>query len=145
MSILDKIIKKEDETAKAPAKKAKKKPEAKPKTVKAAKAPAVKRVSKGETPLHYFEIIKRPYISEKAFAGNAQSQYVFLVDGKANKSEIKKAIEKSYNVVVKGVNITNTKAKPKQYKGVKNVRSGFKKAIVTLPKGTSIDVMELAK
>jgi large subunit ribosomal protein L23 len=142
MSILNKIIKKEDETgAKAPAKKA----AARPKAVKKAAPAAPKRVSSGETPLHYFEIIKRPYISEKAFTANAQGQYVFLVDGKANKSEIKKAIEKAYKVTVKGVNITNAKPKPKAYRGVKNTRSGFKKAIITLPKGTTIDVMESAK
>jgi large subunit ribosomal protein L23 len=145
MSILDKIIKKEDEAGKAPEKKVAKKSAAKPRAVKQTKAPRVKRVSKGEIPLHYFEIIKKPYISEKAFSAGTQSQYVFIVDDRANKSEIKKAIEKSYNVAVKGVNITNTKAKPKVYRGVKSTRSGFKKAIITLHKGTTIDVMELAK
>lgn len=140
MSILNKIIKKEDETAKP--KQAKKKV-ARP--AKAAKVAAPKRVSKGETPVHYFEIIKRPYISEKAFALNAEGQYVFLVDDKANKNEIKKAIEKAYKVSITGVNITNAKSKPKKYKGYANTRSGFKKAVITLKKGSTIDVMEGAK
>ena len=141
MSILNKIIKKEGEEAKAPAKKA----EAKPRAAKKAKVVKEKRVKKGETPIHYFEIIKKPYISEKAFALNASSQYVFLVDDKANKTEIKKAIESSYKVTVKGVNITNAKSKPKSYKGIKNTRSGFKKAVITLKKGSTIDVMDSAK
>jgi large subunit ribosomal protein L23 len=145
MSILNKIIKKEEEgKGKAPKKAdSKKKAAAKPKAVKKADVP--KRTKSGETPVHYFEIIQRPYISEKAFALNSESQYVFLVSDNANKSEIKKAIEKSYKVAVKGVNITNAKSKPKKYKGFENTRSGFKKAIVTLQKGNTIDVMELAK
>ena len=143
MSILNKIIKKEDGAAA----KAEKPKEAKQKVarVPAAKAEKPKRVSKGETPVHYFEIIKRPYISEKAFTLNSLGQYVFLVADHANKSEIKKAIEKAYQVEVTGVNITSAKPKPKSYKGHKNVRSGFKKAVVTLKQGSSIDVMEGAK
>lgn len=137
MSILNKIIKKDDE----------KKEKKAPKTVKkAAKPKAVSaRTKSGITPVHYHEIIKSPYISEKAFAGSSMGQYVFLVDEKANKSEIKKAIEKAYKVKVSGVNITNAKPKPKRYRGYENVRSGFKKAVVTLAKGSTIDVMESVK
>jgi len=138
MSILNKIIKKEDETGAAPK-------QAKKKAVKTVKAEKPKRVSKGETPVHYFEIIKTPYISEKAFALNAKGQYVFLVDDRANKNEIKKAVEKAYKVTVAGVNITSAKPKPKRYRGFEHERSGFKKAVVTLKKGSTIDVMEGAK
>lgn len=140
MSILNKIIKKDEEgEIKAAAKPKAAKAAAKPKT------PKVARVKGTETPLHYFEIIKQPYISEKAFAINELGQYVFLVDGAANKSEIKKAIEKAYKVKVAGVNITNAKPKPKRYRGFTNTRSGFKKAVVTLQKGSTIDVMEGVK
>lgn len=139
MSILNKIIKKDEEGDKqAPAPKAKK-------AAAQPKAPKVARVKGTETPVHYFEIIKQPYISEKAFAGSALGQYVFLVDGEANKSEIKKAIEKAYKVKVTGVNITNAKPKPKKYRGFANTRSGFKKAVVSLQKGSTIDVMEGVK
>ncbi|MFA7169603.1 MAG: 50S ribosomal protein L23 [Candidatus Paceibacterota bacterium] len=144
MSILNKIIKKEEgEKEKVSKKVDSKKKITKPKVDK--KTDAVKRVSKGETPLHYFEIIRRPYISEKAFSLNSEGQYVFLVADYSNKSEIKKAIEKNYKVKVAGVNITQAKSKPKRYKGFKNTRSGFKKAVVTLQKGNTIDVMEGAK
>lgn len=138
MSILNKIIKKDDEQA-APAKPKAAKKEVRPKAVK------VPRTKSGIVPVHYFEIIKRPYISEKAFTINAMGQYVFLVDGGANKTEIKKAIEQTYKVKVLGVNITNAKPKPKRYKGFENTRSGFKKAVVTLVKGSTIDIMESAK
>ena len=94
----------------------------------------------------FFASLKsEPYISEKAFAINSLGQYVFLVDKKANKSEVKKAVEKAYKVKVAGVNITNAKPKPKRYRGYENVRSGFKKAVVTLVKGGTIDVMESVK
>lgn len=141
MSILNKIIKKDDETKekKAPAKVKAVKKAAKP------KAAAAARTKSGITPARYHEIIREPYISEKAFAINSLGQYVFLVDKKANKSEVKKAVEKAYKVKVAGVNITNAKPKPKRYRGYENVRSGFKKAVVTLVKGGTIDVMESVK
>ena len=139
MSILNKIIKKDDEKVKDA------KPEAKVKRVAKPKVAAAKRVKSGVTPIHYFEIIKRPYISEKAFTINSMGQYVFLVADGANKSEIKKAIESAYKVKVTSVNTTKAKAKPKTYKGYKNTRSGFKKAVVTLKKGTTMDVMESVK
>jgi len=140
MSILNKIIKKDDKKAEDA--------QVKPKTVKRESKPKVAKVARvksGVTPIHYFEIIKRPYISEKAFTINAMGQYVFLVSDAANKTEIKKAIESAYKVKVSGVNITYAKPKPKRYKGYQSTRSGFKKAVVTLQKGSTIDIMEGVK
>ncbi|MDD3006290.1 MAG: 50S ribosomal protein L23 [Candidatus Pacebacteria bacterium] len=140
MSILNKIIKKDDEK--------KSKAAAKPKAAKKVakpKAEKVARVKSGVVPMHYFEIIKRPYISEKAFSINSMGQYVFLVATGANKTEIKKAIEQAYKVKVSGVNITKAKPKPKKYKGYPSVRSGFTKAVVTLQKGSTMDIMEGVK
>lgn len=143
MSILNKIIKKGDKADE-------KKPEAAAdtKAVKRAAKPKVEKVARvksGVVPMHYFEIIKQPYISEKAFAINAMGQYVFLVADGANKTEIKKAIEQAYKVKVSGVNITKAKPKPKKYKGYPTTRSGFTKAVVTLKKGSTIDIMEGVK
>ncbi len=145
MSILNKIIKKEEGEEKKVSKKTGASKKAAVAKKPAKKTSDAKRVKSGETPVHYFEIIRRPYISEKAFAINANGQYVFLVSDDSNKSEIKKAIEKTYKVKVAAVNITKAKSKPKRYRGFENVRSGFKKAIVTLQKGSTIDVMEGAK
>jgi len=137
MSILNKIIKKDDEKAPAAETKAKA-----VKRVAKPKAPKAVRAKSGTTPVHYFEIIKRPYISEKAFTINAMGQYVFVVEDGANKSEVKKAVEKAYKVKVASVNITSAKPKPKRYRGYENTRSGFKKAVVTLAKGSTLDIME---
>ncbi|MDD3190362.1 MAG: 50S ribosomal protein L23 [Candidatus Pacebacteria bacterium] len=142
MSILNKIIKKDEEEVKASVGKEGKKSVVRKATPKPA---VVKREKSGVIPIHFFEIIERPYISEKAFSSNELGQYVFVVSASSNKSEIKKAVEKFYKVSVESVNITKAHSKPKRYKGIENTRSGFKKAVVTLKKGSSIDVMEGAK
>lgn len=140
MSILNKIIKKEEEEGKVAEEGAKIKAKSKKKEV------VVKQEKKSGpkiTPIHYFSIITRPHISEKAFDINERGQYVFVVSDEANKSEIAKAIENFYKVVVSSVNIVRVPNKPKRYKGVMGVKSGYKKAIVTLKKGSKIDIMEV--
>lgn len=139
MSILNKIIKEKEEDGKVTG------DGSKAKTARV-KEPAVKKEKKSGpkvTPIHYFNIITRPHISEKAFDINERGQYVFVVSDEANKSEIAKAIENFYKVVVSSVNIVRVPNKPKRYKGVMGVKSGYKKAIVTLKKGSKIDVMEV--
>lgn len=139
MSILNKIIKEKEEDGKVTG------DGSKTKTARV-KEPAVKKEKKSGpkvTPIHYFNIITRPHISEKAFDINERGQYVFVVSDEANKSEIAKAIENFYKVVVSSVNIVRVPNKPKRYKGVMGVKSGYKKAIVTLKKGSKIDVMEV--
>lgn len=132
MSILNKIVKKDDKEVQESAKEVK--------TPKAEKKTGLK-----ETPVHYFSIITHPHISEKAFDINAQGQYVFVVSDNANKTEIKKAIESFYKVKVSSVNIVSVPGKPKRYRGRVVIKSGFKKAVVTLKKGSTIDVMEAVK
>jgi len=117
----------------------KKKGKSSGKTVKA------KKVSREKMPVHYFELIKKPHISEKALRFNAEDKYVFVVLPLSNKSEIKKAIASLYGVVVKSVNITKVPSKPKKFKGIPGIKSGYKKAIVTLAKGNKIDVMKEKK
>lgn len=139
MSILNKIIKEKEEDGKVAGDGSKAK-------AAGVKEPAVKKEKKSGpkvTPIHYFNIITRPHISEKAFDINEKGQYVFVVSDEANKSEIAKAIENFYKVVVSSVNIVRVPSKPKRYKGVVGVKSGYKKAIVTLKKGSKIDVMEV--
>ena len=69
-----------------------------------------------------------------------QNKTVFRVHQKANKKNIKKNIEKLFKVNVVKVNIINRKAKLKMKQGKKSYKSGYKKAIVTLKKGQSIDL-----
>ena len=109
------------------------------------KSVKAKKVSREKMPVHYFELIKKPHISEKALRFNSEDKYVFVISQSANKSEVKKAIASLYGVVVKSVNITKVPSKPKKFKGVPGIKSGYKKAIVTLAKGNKIDVMKEKK
>ena len=84
--------------------------------------------------------IKQPIITEKATILSEQNKTVFKVHNKANKKTIKKNIEKLFKVNVIKVNIVNQKSKFKLKQGKKSVKSGFKKAIVTLKKGQGIDL-----
>ena len=69
-----------------------------------------------------------------------QNKTVFKVHAKANKKTIKKNIEKLFKVNVIKVNIINRKSKLKMRQGRKSFKSGYKKAIITLKKGQSIDL-----
>ncbi len=103
-----------------------------------------------------YSVIKSRYITEKAsvlqnlhqsnsnksLARCEEPKYVFLVDKKANKIQIAKAIETIYaakNVKVTAVNTINVKPKARRVRGHEGFRGGFKKAIVTLRKGNVID------
>lgn len=87
-----------------------------------------------------FDVIRRPVITEKAMKGAEHNQVVFLVDLKATKPVIKKAVESVFGVKVTAVNTLRQSGKQKVFRGVKGVRNETKKAIVTLAEGQSIDV-----
>ena len=79
-------------------------------------------------------------MTEKATIMSEQNKTVFKVHEKANKKNIKKNVEKLFKVNVVKVNIINQKTKLKIKQGRKTFKSGYKKAIVTLKKGQSIDL-----
>jgi large subunit ribosomal protein L23 len=84
--------------------------------------------------------IKKPWITEKATAGEAANQYVFVVANDASKPEIKKAVSALYKVDVVAVNVVNRPAKRKRFGGFrKGVQGGYRKAIVTIKEGQKID------
>jgi large subunit ribosomal protein L23 len=89
------------------------------------------------------EILKQPLITEKLSALNEQGKYAFVVDRRANKVEIKAAIEKMYGVNITSVNTLRTASKPKSRYSKSGIISGrggsIKKAIVTVAKGEVID------
>ena len=87
-------------------------------------------------------IVKNPHISERALRISQYNQYVFLVDQKASKPEIKKELEKIYSVRIKNVRTTSQPTKTILWRGKKGLRPRYKKAIITLEKGQSIDVMQ---
>jgi len=78
------------------------------------------------------DIIKRPYITEKSNAEAANGKYTFIVDVKATKTEIKKAVEKLFNVKVLKVNTINYEGKKKRMGVHVGPRPDWKKAIVKI-------------
>ena len=90
--------------------------------------------------ISYIDSIRNPIITEKATILSEQNKTVFRVHEKANKTIIKKNIEKLFKVNVIKINIINQKSKTKMRQGKKSLKSGYKKAIVTLKKGQSIDL-----
>ncbi|MGJ3647055.1 50S ribosomal protein L23 [Sphingomonas sp. GlSt437] len=92
--------------------------------------------------VRHYDVILAPHITEKATLVSDQNAVVFKVANRATKPEIKAAVEALFNVTVTGVNTITQKGKTKRWKGVPYQRSDFKKAIVTLKDGQSIDVTE---
>jgi len=87
-------------------------------------------------------LLIKPLITEKTRnLAIKENKYVFNVKKESNKKEIKKAIENLYKVEVINVNIINTKSKPKRLGRSLGKTKGFKKAIVTIRKGQTIDVI----
>lgn len=89
---------------------------------------------------YYYDLIKTPIITEKSTALSEQNKYTFEVSKFAEKSSIKVAIEKIFEVKVEKVNILNIKGKKKRFKGIWGRQSDVKKAIVTLKKDCTIDL-----
>ena len=90
--------------------------------------------------INSLDSIIRPIITEKATVLSEQNKTVFKVHKSANKKNIKKNIEKIFKLNVIKVNIINLKSKTKFKQGRLSTKSGYKKAIVTLKKGQSIDL-----
>ena len=97
------------------------------------------------TDLRHYDVIVSPAITEKSTMASEQNQVVFNVARKASKPEIKAAVEALFKVTVTKVNTIVTKGKTKRWKGKPYQRSDFKKAIVTLAEGQSIDITEGAR
>ena len=89
---------------------------------------------------HYLDTIISPSITEKSTSLSDFNKVVFKVSKKANKKAIKKSIEKIFKVNVIKINTINIKGKTKIVRNKKAFKSGYKKAIVTLKKGQSIDL-----
>ena len=89
---------------------------------------------------HYLDTIISPNVTEKSTALSELNKVVFKVHKGASKHSIKKSIEKIFKVNVIKINTINLKGKTKIVKNKKAYKSGYKKAIVTLKKGQSIDL-----
>ena len=90
--------------------------------------------------IHLYDKILSPMVTEKSTILSEQNKIVFKVPNGANKINLKKNIEKIFKVNVTKINIINKKNRTKVTRGKKIKVSGFKKAIITLKKGQSIDL-----
>jgi len=91
------------------------------------------------------DVIIRPVVSEKSYAGIEQSTYTFLVNPRANKTEIKEAVQTIWNVQVVSVRTLNRKGKVKRRRFTLGKRPDQKRAIVTLAEGDRIEIFETGK
>ena len=90
--------------------------------------------------VHLYDKIISPIVTEKSTNLSEQNKIVFKVPDKTNKKILKKAIEKIFKINVTKINIINKKPREKSSRNRKVKISGYKKAIVTLKKGQSIDL-----
>lgn len=88
----------------------------------------------------YLEIIKAPVVTEKSAALAQEGKYVFKVDPKANKTEIKMAVEKLFNVKVEEISTINVVPKKRRVGRYSGMSNRSKKAIVKLAEGQTIDL-----
>ena len=90
--------------------------------------------------LKSYDVLVSPVVTEKSTMASQFNQVVFKVRPEATKDEIKTAVESLFNVKVKSVNTLRQQGKVKLFRGRVGRRSDYKKAIVTLAEGQTIDV-----
>lgn len=92
--------------------------------------------------MHLYEVLRRPLITEKDTMLQTQGKYAFEVAGKANKPQIKQAVEKAFNVKVTAVNVMTVPGKEKRIGRRVVLTPSWKKAVVTLQPGGKIELFE---
>jgi large subunit ribosomal protein L23 len=91
------------------------------------------------------QIILSPVVSEKSYASIADGRYTFKVHPDAHKTQIRQAVETLFEVKVDWVNIIKVQAKPKRRGQIRGIRQGWKKAVVQLHPGQTIQFFEGAQ
>ncbi len=87
-----------------------------------------------------YDVILTPVMTEKSTMGSEHNQVTFRVANGATKPMIKKAIEKIFGVKVTAVNTLRMNGKTKSFRGIKGRQASYKKAMVTLAEGSTIDI-----
>ena len=95
--------------------------------------------------LHPGEILIRPVVSEKSYHQITQNRYTFQVHKDAHKTQIRQAVEQLFEVKVERVNIVKVQAKPKRRGLIRGTKPGWKKAIVQVREGDTIEIFEGAQ
>ncbi len=91
-----------------------------------------------------YQVLLAPHVSEKtALAAEMQGRHTFKVANDASKLEVRKAVEKLFDVDVKSVQIVNVRGKTKRFGATEGKRSDWKKAIVKLAEGQDLDFMSI--
>jgi large subunit ribosomal protein L23 len=88
------------------------------------------------------DVIIRPVVSEKSYAQIERNTYTFVVDPRANKTEIKEAVQKIWEVRVLSVNTLHRIGKSRRRGFTKGKRPDHKRAVVTLAEGDAIEIFE---
>ena len=95
--------------------------------------------------LHASQVLLAPIVSEKSYAASTVGQYTFKVHQDAHKTQVRQAVEELFDVKVVAVNMVKVQAKPKRRGIYKGTRPGWKKAIVELKAGDSIEIFQGAQ
>lgn len=92
--------------------------------------------------MHMYDVLRRPVITEKNTDLMDQNKYVFEAHKRANKAQIKTAVENAFGVTVMSVNVVTVPSKPRGFGRMRGQRPAWKKAIVTLKQGDKIEIFE---
>ena len=95
--------------------------------------------------LHPNEILLAPVVSEKSYSLISEGKYVFRIHPDAHRTQVRQAVEELFDVHVEGVNVLKVQSKPKRRGLVRGRKPGWKKAIVQLKQGESIEIFEGAQ
>jgi large subunit ribosomal protein L23 len=95
--------------------------------------------------LHPNEVLLAPVVSEKSYSLIGDNKYSFKIHPNAHKTQVRQAVEELFEVKVERVNIVKVQPKPKRRGMSKGIRPGWKKAIVQLAEGETIEIFEGAQ
>ena len=95
--------------------------------------------------LHPGQVLLRPVVSEKSYEQITQNKYTFKVHQDAHKTQVRQAVEALFDVTVVRVNIVKVQPKPKRRGLTRGTKSGWKKAVVQLKAGDTIEIFEGAQ
>jgi large subunit ribosomal protein L23 len=95
--------------------------------------------------LHPNEVLLAPVVSEKSYSLIADRKYSFRVHPKAHKTQVRQAVEELFHVKVERVNVSQVKAKPKRRGLIRGTKPGWKKAVVQVREGDTIEIFEGAQ
>jgi large subunit ribosomal protein L23 len=95
--------------------------------------------------MHASQVVLAPIVSEKSYAASTRGTYTFKVHPDSHKTQIRQAVEELFDVKVTRVNVIKVQAKPKRRGLYRGTRPGWKKAVVQLRAGDTIEIFEGAQ